>query len=98
MIPDGTPFERPEYVNAGEERAKRLEAKAAALFQDGNDSNQVSDDFVLAAVLLASVLFFAGLAGTFDSVRAQVFLLILGAVMFVVGTVIVISLPQNVGF
>ncbi len=97
-IPDGTPFERPEYVNAAEERAKGLEGKASALFQDGNDSNQVSDDFVLAAVLLASVLFFAGLAGTFDSVRAQVLLLILGAVMFVVGTVIVISLPQNVGF
>ena len=53
----------------------------------------MSDDFVLAAVLLASVLFFAGLAGTFDSLRAQVFLLILGTVMLVVGTIIVVTLP-----
>ena len=68
------------------------------MFADGNESNQVSDDFVLAAVLFASVLFFSGLAGTFDSLRAQLFLLILGAVMLVVGTIIVITLPQNIGF
>jgi hypothetical protein len=97
-IPDGTPFELPEYRLAAEERAKRLEAKAAALFEDGNESNEVGDDFVLAAVLFASVLFFSGLAGTFDSLRAQLFLLILGGVMLLIGTVIVVTLPQNVGF
>lgn len=97
-IPDGTPFELPEYRLAAEERAKRLEVKAAALFEDGNESNEVGDDFVLAAVLFASVLFFSGLAGTFDSLRAQLFLLILGGVMLLIGTVIVVTLPQNVGF
>jgi hypothetical protein len=97
-IPDGTPFELPEYRLAAEAEAKRLETKAAALFEDGNESNQVSDDFVLAAVLFASVLFFSGLAGTFDSLRAQLFLLILGGLMLVIGTIIVVTLPQNVGF
>ena len=96
-IPEGTPFELPEYRLAAEDEAKRLETKASALFEDGNES-QVSDDFVLAAVLFASVLFFSGLAETFDSLRAQVFLLILGAVMLAIGTIIVITLPQNVGF
>ena len=97
-IPDGTPFERSEYRLAAEEQAKRLETKASALFEDGNESNQVSDDFVLAAVLFASVLFFSGLAGTFDSLRAQVFLLILGGLMLLLGSIIVVTLPQNVGF
>jgi hypothetical protein len=97
-IPDGTPFELPEYRLAAEEKAKQLEVKASRLFADGNESNQVSDDFVLAAVLFASVLFFSGLAGTFDSLRAQLFLLILGALMLVVGTIIVVTLPQDVGF
>jgi len=97
-IPDGTPFELPEYRLAAEADSKRLENKAAVLFEDGNESNQVSDDFVLAAVLFASVLFFSGLAGTFDSLQAQVLLLVLGAVMLGVGTIIVITLPQNVGF
>jgi hypothetical protein len=49
-------------------------------------------------VLFASVLFFAGLAGTFNSVRAQVFLLALGGVMLVIGTIIVVTLPQDVAF
>ena len=97
-IPDGTPFELPEYRLAAEEKSKLLETKASKLFADGNESNQVSDDFVLAAVLFASVLFFSGLAGTFDSLRAQLFLLILGAVMLVVGTIIVVTLPQSIGF
>ena len=97
-IPDGTPFERSEYRLAAEEQAKLLETKASKLFQEGQRSNQVSDDFVLAAVLFASVLFFSGLAGTFDSLRAQLFLLILGALMLLVGTIIVVTLPQNVGF
>jgi len=97
-IPDGTPFELPEYQLAAEAESKRLENKAAALFEDGNESNEVGDDFVLAAVLFASVLFFSGLAGTFDSLRAQLFLLILGGVMLLIGTVIVVTLPQNVGF
>ena len=97
-IPDGTPFELPEYRLAAEEEAKRLDTEAATLFEEGNESNRVGDDFVLAAVLFASVLFFSGLAGTFDSFRAQLFLLILGVVMLAIGSIIVITLPQNVGF
>ena len=97
-IPDGTPFVLNEYHLAAEEEATRLETEASALFEQGNESNQVSDNFVLAAVLFASVLFFSGLAGTFDSLRAQAFLLILGALMLAIGTVIVVTLPQDIGF
>jgi len=49
-------------------------------------------------VLFASVLFFSGLAGTFDAINAQVMLLVLAGLMISAGTVIVFSLPQNVGF
>jgi hypothetical protein len=97
-IPDGTPFTRPEYVLAEQEKAAQLEAEASASFTDGQEANQTSDNFVLAAVLLASVLFFSGLAGTFDAFRAQVFLLVLAALMLVVGMLIVLSLPQDVGY
>ena len=96
--PGGTPFELSEYRLAAEEKAKLLETEASKLFEDGNEANQVSDDFVLAAVLFASVLFFSGLAGTFDSLRAQAILLVLGGLMLVVGTIIVLTLPQDVGF
>lgn len=96
-IPPGHPFTRPEYVLADQEEAVRLEAEASQSFTDGQEANQVSDNFVLAAVMLASVLFFAGLAGTFDALRAQVLLLVLAVVMLVTGTVIVLLLPQDVG-
>jgi hypothetical protein len=97
-IPPGTPFTLPEYVLEAQQDADRLEAEAASAFEDGGEANQTSDDFVLAAVLLASVLFFSGLAGTFDSLRAQVLLLSLGAVTFIGGSAIVLTLPQSVGF
>jgi hypothetical protein len=97
-IPDGTPFALPEYRLASIEKAERLEAEAAALFDEGTEANQIGDNFVFAAVLFASVLFFAGLAGTFNSIRAQVFLLALGGLMLVIGTIVVVTLPQDVGF
>jgi hypothetical protein len=96
--PPGTPFERPEYQLAALDESDRLEAEAAAEFDEGAEANQISDNFVLAAVLFASVLFFSGLAGTFDAIKAQVMLLALAGIMIATGTVIIFSLPQNVGF
>jgi hypothetical protein len=98
VIPPGTPFALPEYELAAEEQAKRLEARAAATFADGTEANETGDDFVLAAVLFASVLFFSGLAGTLDSLKPQVLLLSLAGLMLVGGAIIVVTLPQNVGF
>ena len=98
VIPPGTPFALPEYRLAAEEQAKRLEARAAATFADGTEANETGDDFVLAAVLFASVLFFSGLAGTLDSLKPQVLLLSLAGLMLVGGAIIVVTLPQNVGF
>ncbi len=83
QLPEGTPFTRPEYVLAAQQESERLEAEAAASFDAGQRANQISDDFVLATVMLASVLFFSGLGGTFDSFRAQMFLLVLAGLMLV---------------
>ena len=95
-LPGGTPFELETYTLAEEEKAERLERRAAAVFDDGREANQIGDNFVLAAVLLASVLFFAGLAGTLDSRPPQVILLSLAVVMVVSGAIVVALLPQSV--
>jgi hypothetical protein len=97
-LPAGTPFELDTYSLAEQERSDRLERRAAATFEEGQDANQVSDNFVLAAVLLASVLFFAGIAGTLDSMVPQVMLLVLAGVMLLAGAALVVLLPQDVGF
>ena len=93
--PEGTPFELDSTLAGGGERAE-FERQAAAAFDVGREANQTSDNFVLAAVLLASVLFFAGLAGTLDSRAPQVILLTLAVVLLVSGTIVVVLLPQNV--
>ena len=98
QIPDGTPFAVPEYRLAAQEESLNLEVRADAASAQARDANQVSDNFVLAAVLFASVLFFSGLAGTCDSLRAQVVLLVLAGLMCLIGAAVALSLPQNVGF
>ncbi len=98
QLPDGTPFDLPEYRLEAFAESEQLEAEAAASFDEGREANQTGDDFVLAAVLFASVLFFSGLAGTFDAFKAQIILLVLAGVMILAGTTIVVTLPQNVGF
>lgn len=90
------PTRSAEAVKRG--RADELEDQAAAAFDEGREANRIGDNFVLAAVLFASVLFFSGLAGTFDSSLAQAMLLVLGGLMLVGGAIVVLSLPQNVGF
>ncbi len=96
-LPEGTPFELESYSLAEEEKAAEFERRAAAAFDEGREANQIGDNFVLAAVMLASVLFFAGIAGTLDSLTPQVILLVLAGVMLVAGAIVVVILPQSVG-
>ncbi len=98
QIPDGTPFTRSEYQVAAQERANELEAQASAAFNDAKDANQTSDNFILTAVVFASVLFFAGVGTKFKSRPIQRILIAMASVMFVVALAVVFSLPQNVGF
>ena len=96
-VPDGTPFELDSYGLAAQEESERLEERAAARFDEGREANQIGDNFVLAAVMLASVLFFSGLAGTLDSRTPQILLLSLAGVMLVAGAVVIAVLPPSVG-
>lgn len=97
-VPEGTPFELPEYQLAEGEKADRLESEAAASFDEARRANQTGDNFVLTAVLYASVLFFAGIGTKWRSSRLRLFSLGLGSIVFVVASFIVFTLPQNVGF
>ena len=97
-VPDGTPFALSEYRVAAQEASDELEAQASAAFDEAKDANQTSDNFILTAVLFASVLFFAGVGTKFRSRTIQRVLVAMASVMFVVALSVVFSLPQNVGF
>lgn len=73
--------------------SERLRAQAEAKFDEATDANQTGDDYILATVMFASVLFFAGISNKFNRVRIQGALVALAIVMLVLGTVQFGSLP-----
>lgn len=96
--PTDTPFQRPEWKIAAWEEADRLSEEATVAFDTAKDANQTSDNFVLTAVLFASVLFFAGVGTRFKTAGIRRAMVGLAGVMFLGALVVVFSLPQNIGF
>ena len=82
-----TPFAMPEYQVAAREEAQRLETEADALSAQARANVQRATNYVLAVVLFATALFFAGMAARFRTHRLRVALLAFGVVILV-GTVI----------
>jgi hypothetical protein len=97
-LPAGTPFDLPEYVIAEQQIANDLFARADAALAEAQRDNQISDNFVLTAVLFASVLFFAGIAARFRPQWIRWGMLGVAVVVFSIGLVVEFLLPQNVGF
>ena len=97
-LPAGTPFALPEYKLAEQALADAKIADADRALLEAQDANQISDNFVLTAVLFASVLFFAGMAARFRPQWIRWAMLCVALVVFGLGLVVEFSLPQNVGF
>ena len=80
-----TPFEMPEYQPAKFEEATQLELDAEGLFEEGRAANQQSDDYILNAVILASVLFLSGIVTRFDWLPVRVVIIVAALVLLGVG-------------
>ncbi len=99
-IPPGTPFDLAEYdASAGVARAeaRQLNLDADAATAKAGDANQTGDNFVLVAVIMASVLFFAGVGTKFRGRRVRVAMILGALVLFAGGLLFMLSLPPNVG-
>jgi hypothetical protein len=91
-----TPFAMPEYRLEANAEAEQLEGEAAANSEAAKNANQRADNYMLAVVLFASALFFAGISTKLQSFRARTVVLGLGCVLFL-GTVIwLATLPTRV--
>jgi hypothetical protein len=86
-----TPFAMPQYHPAAGAESTALGAQAAARSAASEQANRRSNDYVLAVVLLASALFFAGLSTKLRWRRHQEALLVLGWLLFL-GTVVWLAL------
>lgn len=96
-VPPGTPFDMPDYQPGARAEADRLNAQAEVLADTSAEANQTGDNFVLTAVIMASVLFFAGVGTKLKGRVARLFMLLVAALFFLGGLGFMVSLPQNVG-
>lgn len=80
-----SPFSMPEYTVDASQEAERLEQEAAKTFEEGNVANQNSDDYILNTVILASVLFLAGVQSRIKSVPLRMLIVILGLLILTYG-------------
>jgi hypothetical protein len=91
-----TPFATPQYRLKAQADADHQELVAAANAQQSKDANERADNYMLAVVLFACALFFAGIASKLQTETARAWVLGFGCVLFA-GTVIwLLTLPTQV--
>jgi hypothetical protein len=88
----------PQYRPAESERARQLESTADLRLAAAGRSNRNADDYLLALVLFASSLFFAGISTKLQSSRQREVLLGLGCLIFLTAVIWVATIPVNFSF
>lgn len=91
-----TPFAMPEYQLAATQQSLLLEARADERAADAASANQISDNYVMTAVLFATALFFAALASRLGAIQYRYASLIIATLMFAGTLIYVLSLPIEV--
>lgn len=88
-----SPFAMPEYQLAATQQSQDLEQQASATFEEGKAANQQSDDYILNAVILASVLFLAGIAPRFDWLPVRVAVIVVAVAFLGLGLYNIATYP-----
>jgi hypothetical protein len=88
-----SPFAMPEYSLAKNEEADSLEIKAGEYFNAAESANEIADRYVLDTVILASVLFLAGMASQVKAVRVKTGVVIFALLILAWGIYSIIILP-----
>ena len=91
-----SPFAMPQYQLAATKEAERHEAVAAAASHTVQIDIQRADNYVLAVVLFASSLFFAGISTKLHGFGARVAILVLGYVIFLGTAIWIATFPISV--
>lgn len=91
-----TPFAMPQYRLATAREAERLNMLAGAQSDAAGESNQRADDDILAVVLFATALFFAGISTKLQALGQREALLALGWLIFLGTTIWLVTLPTTV--
>ncbi len=98
VLPAGSPFELERFTLQAQVEADRLSAKAEVLQAEADDATRVAEDFVLAAVMFASVLFFAGISSKLSSANGSHLAVTLSGLSLLGGLVVIVVLPLRLGY
>jgi hypothetical protein len=90
-----TPFELPQYRVAEADNASRLNASAGHLSDAAGNANKHADEYMLAVVLFAACLFFAGISTKVEPFRQRAALVAFGGVIFLVTATWVATRPVS---
>jgi hypothetical protein len=90
-----SPFAMPEYSVSEAVRSSQQNAEAGGHSDDAELANQRADNYVLAVVLLASALFFAGISTKLHRLRQREALLTLGWLIFLGTAIWLITSPVS---
>ena len=88
-----SPFSMPEYTVSLSQEADRLQLEASKTFEEGSVANQNSDKYILNTVVLASVLFLAGVQTRIKSVPMRMLIVILGLIILTYGLTNIATYP-----
>lgn len=88
-----TPFVLPEYRLGATADADRLERTAAADSERSKEANRRANDYMLAVVLSASALFFAGISTKLQTPRAAATTLGIGCLVLLATLIYLTTLP-----
>jgi hypothetical protein len=91
-----TPFAMPQYRLAANEEAEQLDARAEELAARVRRDIQRSSNYVLAVVLFAVALFFAGMSAKLNTRRMREVMLVLGCLVFLGALAWIATLPVSV--
>jgi hypothetical protein len=93
-----TPFAMPQYRLEARQEAERLDAESELSAANVGRLIQRSTNYVLAVVLFAGALFFAGMSAKLADIRLRSILLGLGLLLFVGTLIWLATMPVSVSF
>ena len=83
----------PQFQLPEVEEAQRFEEIAEEYAERAAEADDIANSYILLTVIFASVLFFAGISGKFESRTVDIAVLAFAIMIFLIGLIILLTFP-----
>ncbi|HJX06521.1 MAG TPA: hypothetical protein VJ736_00475 [Actinomycetota bacterium] len=91
--PPGPSF-MPEYTNPQIDEGNTMDDEASAIFDEGTEARETSDDYIRTTVVLATVLFLLALSQRFRIREVRIAVLIVSGLLMIYGLATIVSFKR----